>query len=85
MLCACGRIAQDCGRLCVDVYRCERIDQCEIGAQQGLRAYVRVIMPFLLASAFERKAPGMGLMTINKGNGCRLDSRVNFPYCHSVF
>ncbi len=27
---------------------------------------------------------GMGLMTINKGNFCLLDSRVNFPYFHSV-
>ncbi len=31
-----------------------------------------------------RRLPGMGRMTINKGNFSLLDSRENSPYCHSV-
>ncbi len=33
----------------------------------------------------DQQATGMGLMTINKGTFRLLDSRVNFPYRHSVF
>ncbi len=33
----------------------------------------------------EEEDPGMGRMTINKGNFSLLDSRVNSPSCHSVF
>ena len=38
-----------------------------------------------ILSVLDIEITGMGLMTIKKGNFCLLDSRVNFPYRHSVF
>ncbi len=39
----------------------------------------------LVLGSHRQPYPGMGRMTINKGNFSLLDSRVNSPYCDSVF
>ncbi len=63
-------------------------DVADVTLVSALASGTGVAVRLLLFSSppfAELLRPGIGLMTINKGNFCLLGSRANFPYCHSVF